>query len=96
LHFDPELITNQANPKEPYLYDKSYKRPEAEKLYAPLDKYLFKNQDVLAKEEQVAARSKEEPFEMKSHGVNILKGEELGWFEMGSTIVLIFEGPQDT
>ena len=29
-------------------------------------------------------------------GVSLLKGEELGWFEMGSTIVLIFEGPQNT
>ena len=24
------------------------------------------------------------------------KGDTIGWFEMGSTVVLIFEGPQDT
>jgi phosphatidylserine decarboxylase len=29
-------------------------------------------------------------------GVSFSKGETTGWFEMGSTIVLIFEGPQDT
>jgi phosphatidylserine decarboxylase len=32
----------------------------------------------------------------EAHGLTIRKAEELGWFEMGSTIVLIFEGPQDT
>lgn len=32
----------------------------------------------------------------ESDGVNFNKGETIGWFEMGSTIVLIFEGPQDT
>ena len=29
-------------------------------------------------------------------GVNFVKGEQIGWFEMGSTIVLIFEGPEST
>lgn len=33
---------------------------------------------------------------MSAEGVNFNKGEEIGWFEMGSTIVLIFEGPQET
>lgn len=33
---------------------------------------------------------------MSENGVNFVKGEEIGWFEMGSTIVLIFEGPEDT
>ena len=33
---------------------------------------------------------------MGAGGVSFKKGETTGWFEMGSTIVLIFEGPQDT
>jgi hypothetical protein len=32
-------------------------------------------------------------LKITEEGVNFLKGEEIGWFEMGSTIVLIFEGP---
>ena len=42
LHFDPKLETNLSAPREPYFYDKTFKS-NCDKLYAPLDKYLFKN-----------------------------------------------------
>jgi phosphatidylserine decarboxylase len=51
---------------------------------------------LLNKEEEIKARPASQPMIATDDGINILKGEELGWFEMGSTIVLIFEGPQDT
>lgn len=33
---------------------------------------------------------------MNENGITFAKGETLGWFEMGSTIVLIFEAPPET
>ena len=39
---------------------------------------------------------KSQLFDNTSHGIQLTKGETTGWFEMGSTIVLIFEGPEDT
>lgn len=32
------------------------------------------------------------PYTKTSHGVHIKKGEEIGKFNMGSTVVIIFEG----
>lgn len=98
LHFDPTLTTNSSNPQEPYVYDHSYKKSALTqgKPYAPLDKFLFKNKEILDKEETVSARNAQDPMTSTDKGINLLKGEELGWFEMGSTIVLIFEGPKET
>jgi phosphatidylserine decarboxylase len=41
-------------------------------------------------------RDASEPQEFKEEGITFAKGETLGWFEMGSTIVLIFEAPPET
>lgn len=42
---------------------------------------------------QVKERSSIEKLQVNSTGVDFRKGEEIGMFEMGSTIVLVFEGP---
>ena len=90
LTFDPELNTNQANPKEPYLYDVPYNKTSPRS--GPLDN-LLKDQ---SSSRPLAIRSGEEPLAMGEQGVRFNKGETIGWFEMGSTIALIFEGPQET
>lgn len=41
-------------------------------------------------------RESSKPQEFNENGITFAKGETLGWFEMGSTIVLIFEAPPET
>lgn len=91
LTFDPKLATNQANPKEPYLYDSAYATNK--QVTGPLDKYMGK--DYVPHELQTD-RDGNKPQEFNENGITFAKGETLGWFEMGSTIVLIFEAPPET
>ena len=62
---------------------------------SPLDKYLYNESSKRDPETEVKQRNQEDDWKTEK-GVSLLKGEELGWFEMGSTIVLIFEGPKST
>lgn len=40
--------------------------------------------------------TKNKTFTVTQNGVFLRKGEEIGMFEMGSTIVLLFECPKET
>lgn len=86
LTFDPSVVTNVYGTTP--TIDLKYKKTEHA---GPLDKYLGENNE--SKTEKIYHRGDDEPLEITEDGVNFVKGETIGWFEMGSTIVLIFEGP---
>ena len=71
LDFDPEMVTNLANPERPYYLDKCYSSGSN-----PLARYASGNE-----------------YELNegSRPITFEKGEMVGYFEMGSTIVMIYE-----
>jgi phosphatidylserine decarboxylase len=92
LHMDPKLVTNIATTPKNYDYDIAYNRSLA-KSQETLENYISNNDYLNSK---MTIRDENSKLEVKDNGVDFAKGEEIGWFEMGSTIVLVFEGPQET
>ena len=81
LDFDTDVVTNCAMPVDPYYLDKAYKAGQTE----PLDFNTSFHSDKAGK--KVTTPDETRKFE---------KGEMTGRFEMGSTIVLIYEVPKET
>lgn len=92
LNFDPILKTNRSNTPKGYEYDMSYNKKYS-KVKDPLETYLVNNCYL---DNPVKERSLNQNLEISDSGVDFIKGEEIGMFEMGSTIVLVFEGPENT
>lgn len=79
LDFDSDVITNTSFPAAPYHFNKKY----LEASNNPLSIYEFEDQ-------MAAAHSPDNTSSIKFE-----KGDMTGRFEMGSTIVLIYETPSD-
>lgn len=84
LDFDEEVLTNKAINHYPYYEDKSYLRGVSAEKATPIGKYLtsdsFTSADITGDDS----------------AITFSKGELTGRFEMGSTIVLIFEADHNT
>jgi phosphatidylserine decarboxylase len=91
LNFESNLRTNNYTCAEPYQYDNSYNK-KFPKTQGSLEAYLENN----FYDSNIKERPDTDPLQINDTGIDFLKGEETGMFEMGSTIVLVFEGPQDT
>ena len=85
LDFDEDVVTNQTFCEHPYYYDKNYITNVAAEKATPVGQYL--KADSFEKEKDIVGDSTALTFE---------KGELTGRFEMGSTIVLVFECDQKT
>jgi len=80
LDFDTEVLTNKAVPMYPYHEDKNYVQELSAEKAGPFYEYL-KGENLTGKDKKCE---------------NFTKGQMTGRFEMGSTVVLIFEGDNNT
>ena len=81
LDFDEEVLTNRPVPMLPYFHDKNYVSSLSEEKAGPFARYLAQT---------------EFTSESCNDSINFTKKEMTGRFEMGSTIVLIFEASKET
>jgi phosphatidylserine decarboxylase len=84
LDFDDDVVTNKTLNCYPYYEDKSYLKSVSSEKASPIGKYL--TTDSFAKQDIIQNHS----------AITFSKGELTGRFEMGSTIVLIFEADNNT
>lgn len=83
LDFDADVVTNCSMPRDPYYTDLAYRSD----MSSPLSNYLTASSSI----------SKTEAITEEPKGtVRFSKGQMTGRFEMGSTIVLIYEAPKST
>ena len=80
LDFDEEVLTNQMLPQYPYFQDKSYLTTVSAEKATPFYKYLTQS----------------DFSEENKSSLNFEKAQMTGRFEMGSTVVLVFEADQKT
>lgn len=85
LDFDEEVLTNRPVPFYPYFEDKNYVKGLSAEKASPLGGYLQSSDEDLLRTNKY-----------KDSSLSFAKGEMTGRFEMGSTIVLIFEADSNT
>lgn len=85
LDFDEQVITNRTVPFYPYYEDKNYASSVGDEKATPIGYYLKST------ESEISCCQK-----YKSDCKSFEKGEMTGRFEMGSTIVLVFEADKNT
>ena len=85
LDFDEQVLTNRTVPFYPYYEDKNYVKNVSDEKASPIGTYLRSSDD------DIIITNK-----YKDNALSFSKGEMTGRFEMGSTIVLIFEADKNT
>lgn len=85
LDFDEEVLTNRTVPFYPYYEDKNYAKSVGDDKATPIGYYLKSTDDELSNTQKY-----------KNDSLSFEKGEMTGRFEMGSTVVLIFEADANT